>query len=58
MTPTGQENKKMETNMKEMNLNEMEKTAGGVNRVPCRKSNSDNGGIIGMVVDLIKGLFD
>ena len=48
----------METNMKEMNLNEMEKTAGGVNRVPCRKSNSDNGGIIGMVVDLIKGLFD
>ena len=44
--------------MKELNMEDLEKTVGGVNRVPCQKSNSENGGIIGMVVDLIKGLFD
>jgi len=43
---------------KELNLEELELVNGGVNRVPCQKSNSENGGIIGMVVDLIKGLFD
>ena len=48
----------MENNKKELNLNELENTTGGVNRVPCPKSNSENGGIIGMIVDLIKGLFD
>ena len=48
----------MENNKKELNLNELENTTGGVNRVPCQKSNSENGGIIGMIVDLIKGLFD
>jgi len=48
----------MNTNTMELNPNEMENTTGGVNRVPCQKSNSENGGIIGMIVDLIKGLFD
>ena len=48
----------MENNMKELNMNDLELVSSGVNRVPCQKSNSENGGIIGMIVDLIKGLFD
>ena len=45
----------MENNMKELNLNEMEKAAGGVEDAPGRRDNK--GGLIDLIVDLFKKLF-
>ena len=49
------EEKKMENNMKELNLNEREKAAGGVDDGPGHKDNK--GGLIDLIVDLFKKLF-
>jgi len=58
MTPTGQEDKKMESNMKELNLEELEAVSGGFDRSLSKQGEkSDDGGIIVWVIDKIKGLF-
>ena len=47
------DNKEMEK--KELNLNEMEKVAGGVDNGPGHKD--DKPGLIGLIVDLFKKVF-
>ena len=49
------DNKEMENNKKDLDLNEMEKTAGGVDNGPGRRDNKD--GLIDLIVDLFKKLF-
>ena len=51
------DNKEMENNRKELNLNEMEKAAGGVEDAPGHRDNTDKGGLIDLIVDLFKKLF-
>ena len=47
----------MENNMKELNLNEMEKAAGGVEDSPGHRDNTDKSGLIDLIVGLFKKLF-
>ena len=48
----------MESNMKELNLEELEVISGGFDRSLSKQSEkSDDGGIIVWVLDKIKGLF-
>ena len=49
------DNKETENIRKELNLNEMEKAAGGVDDGPGHKDNK--GGLIDLIVDLFKKLF-
>lgn len=49
------DNKEKETNRKELNLNEMEKAAGGVDDGPGHKG--DKPGLIDLIIDLFKKWF-
>ena len=49
------DNKETENNRKELNPNEMEKAAGGIDNGPGRKD--DKPGLIGLIVDLFKKVF-
>ena len=48
-------NKEKENNRKELNLNEMEKVAGGVDNGPGHKD--DKPGLVDLIVNLFKKLF-
>ena len=51
------DNKEMKSNREELNLNEMEKAAGGVEDGPGRRDKTDKSGFIDLIVDLFKKLF-
>ena len=53
-TPTGQEDEDMKNNMKELNLNEMEKVSAGENIQPTKEQME----AVGKIIEWISSWFD